>query len=97
MERVFLSIIEWFIIPIHPSSITSKVESTLYNTTWYSGGGYQSVLTTSDNGTFNTTIIYRCIASNDSVSAYSNTTVTIEGMCVAEMMKFVQFHYSLQK
>ena len=75
-------VIEWFIIPIHPSFNTSKVESTLYNTTWSPGGGYQSVLTTSENGTFNT-IIYHCIASNDNVSAYSNTTVTIEGMCQA--------------
>ena len=44
-------------------------------------GYYQSVLTTSENGTVNT-IIYRCTATVSSYSIFSDIAIFVEGMTV---------------
>ena len=70
--------IEWVRIVISPPSGPSELMSTLYTTTGSPERGYQSVLTTSENDTVNTTI-YRCIATTSNHSSYSDTTVLVEG------------------
>ncbi|CAI8036777.1 Tyrosine-protein phosphatase Lar, partial [Geodia barretti] len=65
--------IEWTRIDIFSPSGPSELMPTLYTTTGSPERGYQSVLTTSENYTVNTTI-YRC---NATVSSYSNFSETI--------------------
>ena len=64
--------IEWIRIVISPPSGPSELMSTLYTTSGSPERGYQSVLTTSENDTVNTT--YNCIATVYNYSSTSNDT-----------------------
>ena len=45
--------------------------------------GYcQSVLTTSENDTVNTTVVYRCTATVSGYSSFSDITIFVEGMTI---------------
>ena len=69
--------IKWSRFLIYPPNGPSELVPTHYTTIGSQERGYQSVLSTSEDGSV-TTVIYRCIANTPNHSSFSDITVTIE-------------------
>ena len=79
--------IEWTRRDFFSQSGPSELMATLYTTTGSPESGYQSVLTTSEDDTFNA-IIYRCNATVSSYSNFSETAVYVKGVECCKMYRF---------
>ena len=86
--------IEWR--RVTPSG-TSELMPALYTTTGSPEGGYQSVLTTSENDSTVNTTIYRCTATANNHSSFSDATVYFEGIETYSVRHSLQIIYFFSK